>query len=108
MERALESLEVGTWFAGLRRTQSASRRATRVLEASGMRWKMHPIADWTDRDVYRYLKRHDLPYHPLRDRGYVSIGDHHSTRTLAEVSSEEETRFSGLFRECGLHEMEFG
>ncbi len=108
MERALDELDVGTWFAGLRRTQSAGRARTPLIDASGERWKVHPIADWSDRDVYRYLKRNNLPYHPLWEQGYVSIGDVHTTRSLADVSSRDETRFFGLQRECGLHEMDFG
>lgn len=108
MERALETLDVGTWFAGLRRSQALSRRDTPIVESSGERWKVHPIADWSDRDIYQYLKRHDLPYHPLWEKGYVSIGDVHTTRSLADVASGDETRFFGLTRECGLHEMDFG
>lgn len=108
MERALETLDVGTWFAGLRRTQSQGRAATRFIEASGERWKVHPIADWSDRDVHQYLTQHSMPYHPLWEKGYVSIGDAHTTRSLADVSSHDETRFFGLKRECGLHEMDFG
>lgn len=108
MERALGSLDVGTWFAGLRRSQSSGRSATPFIEASGERWKIHPIADWKDREVYQYLKQHDLPYHPLWEKGYVSIGDVHTTRSLADVASGDETRFFGLKRECGLHEMDFG
>lgn len=108
MERALESLQVGTWFAGLRRSQSSGRSATPLIENSGERWKVHPIADWNDRDVYLYLKKHDLPYHPLWEKGFVSIGDVHTTRSLADVSTSDETRFYGLKRECGLHEMDFG
>jgi phosphoadenosine phosphosulfate reductase len=108
MERALESLNVGTWFAGLRRSQTASREDTPIIESSGERWKVHPIADWNDRDVYRYLQKHGLPYHPLWEKGYVSIGDTHTTHSLADVSSSDETRFFGLKRECGLHEMDFG
>lgn len=108
MERALESLHVGTWFAGLRRSQSRGRSDTPFIEASGERWKVHPIADWSDRQVYQYLKTNGLPYHPLWDKGYVSIGDVHTTRSLTEVSATDETRFFGLKRECGLHEMDFG
>jgi phosphoadenosine phosphosulfate reductase len=108
MERALETLNVGTWFAGLRRSQTHSRRDTPILESSGERWKVHPIADWGDRDIHQYLKRYELPYHPLWDKGYVSIGDVHTTRSLADVSSRDQTRFFGLTRECGLHEMDFG
>ena len=108
MERALGELDVGTWFAGLRRSQSTSRRNTAVIESSGGRYKVHPIADWSDRDVHRYLTKHGLPYHPLWDKGYVSIGDVHSTRSLFETGSLEDTRFAGFKRECGLHEMDFG
>ena len=64
---------------------------------------MHPIFDWNDRQVFEYMKQYDLPYHPLWDQGYVSIGDWHTTRPLHEAGSEEETRFFGLKRECGLH-----
>ena len=108
MERALGSLGVRTWFAGLRRSQSRVRAATPFVEASGERWKVHPIADWDDRRVHRYLVRHGLPYHPLWEQGYVSIGDVHTTRPLGSAASHEETRFFGLKRECGLHEMDFG
>ena len=108
MERALDTLDVGTWFAGLRRTQSNGRSSTPFIETSGERWKVHPIADWSDRDVFDYLKQHELPYHPLWDKGYVSIGDVHTTRSLADVANADETRFFGLKRECGLHEMDFG
>jgi phosphoadenosine phosphosulfate reductase len=106
MKKALRELEAGTWFAGLRRSQSASRANTRYLDWSGDRWKVHPIADWSDRDVYLYLKRHGLPYHPLWEKGYLSIGDHHTTRSIHEVSHAEDVRFFGLQRECGLHEID--
>lgn len=106
MKRALRELEVGTWFAGLRRSQSTSRAKTRYLEWAGDRWKVHPIADWSDRDVHFYLKRHDLPYHPLWEQGYLSIGDRHTTRSIHDVGENEQLRFFGLKRECGLHEID--
>ena len=106
MERALRELNVGSWFAGLRRTQSATRANVPLLKAQGERWKVHPIADWSDKDVYHYLKQHDLPYHPLWEKGYVSLGDVHTTRPLHAVKTDEETRFFGLKRECGLHDID--
>jgi phosphoadenosine phosphosulfate reductase len=105
MRRALRELEANTWFAGLRRRQSESRANIPYLEWAGGRWKVHPIADWSDRDIHLYLKKHDLPYHPLWEKGYLSIGDHHSTRPIHEVATLDETRFSGLKRECGIHEI---
>jgi phosphoadenosine phosphosulfate reductase len=106
MFRALKELGIGTWMAGLRRTQADSRSDIDYAERSSGRWKLHPIADWSDRDVGEYLKRHDLPYHPLWHEGYVSIGDTHTTRRWEPGMSDEETRFFGMKRECGLHEAE--
>jgi phosphoadenosine phosphosulfate reductase len=103
MQRTLAGLGVRTWIAGLRRGQSRSRAGTDFLELKDGRWKLHPLADWSDRDVGRYLARHGLPYHPLWQQGYASIGDTHSTRPLQPGMREEDTRFFGLKRECGLH-----
>jgi phosphoadenosine phosphosulfate reductase len=106
MRRALRELGVSTWFAGLRRNQAETRKQIPYLEWAGGRWKVHPIAEWTDRDVHRYLTKHQLPYHPLWEKGYVSIGDHHSTKPIHEVATLDETRFFGLKRECGIHEID--
>lgn len=104
MDRALNELQAGTWFAGLRRAQAKTRAQIGPIEFKRFRYKVHPIFDWSDQDIGRYLEKHDLPYHPLWQKGYVSIGDWHTTRPLAEVDSAEDLRFFGLKRECGLHE----
>jgi phosphoadenosine phosphosulfate reductase len=106
MQRALRELNIRSWFAGLRREQSESRSNLPFLEWSGERWKIHPIADWSDRDIHLYLKKHELPYHSLWHKGYVSIGDMQTTRSMHDVESAEQTRFFGLKRECGLHEID--
>ena len=103
MQRALDSINAGTWFSGLRRSQAQTRSDIDFIERQWQRLKVHPIADWTDRDVHRYLERNGLPYHPLREQGYLSIGDRHTTRSIHEVSDQEKLRFFGLTRECGLH-----
>lgn len=103
MQRALNELGVRTWIAGLRRSQSSTRNNLDIVSLRDGRWKLHPLADWTDRDVWHYLQTHDLPYHPLWHDGYVSIGDVHTTRKLEAGMREEDTRFFGLKRECGLH-----
>ena len=105
MQRALDGLGATLWIAGLRRSQSSTREHRRVLERAGPRWKLHPIVDWTDRDVGAYLKIHALPYHPLWEQGFVSIGDVHTTRPLSAEVDAEATRFFGLKRECGLHDL---
>lgn len=104
MQRALLEHGASAWISGLRRQQAKSRQHLDVLLLRNQRCKIHPIIDWTDRDVYHYLSEHGLPYHPLWEQGYVSIGDIHTTQRLVDGMSPEETRFFGLKRECGLHE----
>jgi len=103
MQRAIRELDVQGWITGLRRQQAKSRKEVGVLQLQNGVTKIQPIIDWTDRMIYEYLKKHDLPYHPLWEQGYVSIGDVHTTRPLTANMTEEETRFFGLKRECGLH-----
>lgn len=103
MQRALTELGVGTWLAGLRRQQSRSRADLPVVRRQEGRFKVHPIVEWRKLDVHRYLRRHDLPEHPLVEQGFASIGDVHSTARLLPGMVEEETRFFGVKRECGLH-----
>jgi phosphoadenosine phosphosulfate reductase len=104
MHKALEDLQARTWFAGLRRSQSDQRETLPVVQRLDKQFKMYPIIDWSNKDIHYYLKEHDLPYHPLWEQGYVSIGDWHTTRPIQEGMSEQDTRFFGEKRECGLHE----
>lgn len=104
MNRALKELKAQTWFAGLRREQSGSRAHLPVLAIQRGVFKVLPIIDWDNRTVYQYLQKHGLKYHPLWDQGYLSVGDTHTTRKWEPGMAEEETRFFGLKRECGLHE----
>lgn len=105
MKQAQDELQVNSWFAGLRRSQSDSRQNLSVLQQlPDGKFKIYPVLDWSNKDVHYYLKAHDLPYHPLWEQGYVSVGDWHTTRPLEAGMSEQDTRFFGLKRECGLHE----
>ena len=103
MQRAIRELGAKGWITGLRRQQAKSRNGVGVLQLQDGVVKVQPIIDWTDRMVWQYLQKHDLPYHPLWEQGYVSIGDVHTTRPLTAEMTEEQTRFFGLKRECGLH-----
>jgi phosphoadenosine phosphosulfate reductase len=104
LHRAFQELGVHAWLTGIRRAQSSTRQNLGVLALQQGRVKVHPIIDWTDRDVFLYLQKNNLPYHPLWEKGYVSIGDVHTTRPLSEGLTEEDLRFYGLKRECGIHE----
>lgn len=104
MQRAFKELDVKSWFSGLRRSQSSSRSDLPVLQIQNGAFKILPIIDWSNKDVHYYLKDHNLPYHPLWEQGYVSVGDVQTSQPLQAGMSEEDTRFFGLKRECGLHE----
>lgn len=104
MNRALSELNASVWLSGLRREQSGSRSQLPVLAISRGIFKLLPIIDWDNRQVYRYLTEHGLSYHPLWEQGYLSVGDTHTSCKWEPGMSEEETRFFGLKRECGLHE----
>jgi phosphoadenosine phosphosulfate reductase len=104
MHRALSELGAKAWLAGLRRSQSSTREQLPVVSTQDGRTKILPIVDWTDRDIHRYLTENELPYHPLWEKGYVSIGDVHTTRPLTADMTPEDTRFFGIKRECGLHD----
>lgn len=105
MDRAVRELGAKAWLAGLRRSQSASRSDRPIVQEQNQMTKVYPILDWDNRKMHEYLTDNDLPYHPLWDEGYVSLGDWHSTSKLLPGMTEEETRFGGMKRECGLHEL---
>ena len=104
MQRALLELQVSAWLAGLRRDQTDHRKALPYVNQQSGCYKVLPILDWSAKDVYDYLKKYDLPYHPYFDKGYTTVGDWHSSRPLTLTDQHErDTRFQGLKQECGLH-----
>jgi phosphoadenosine phosphosulfate reductase len=103
-DRALRELRVAAWLAGNRRSQSSTRKDIPAVDRQKRITKVYPIIDWDNRRVHRYLTEHQLPYHPLFDQGYVSVGDWHSTKKLEPGMTEEDTRGGAAKRECGLHE----
>jgi phosphoadenosine phosphosulfate reductase len=100
LEQALAGAEA--WITGIRREQSPTRSDAPKLGWDAARdvWKFSPLADWTDADVWRYVHENDLPYHPLHDEGYDSIGCAPCTRP----GNGREGRWAGQTKtECGLH-----
>jgi len=101
MERALEG--VGGWITGRRRDQSKTRLDLRHVEL-GERIKVNPLASWTRKDVWSFIHKHDVPYNPLHDRGYASVGDAPLTTPTRAGEDERAGRWRGQERlECGLH-----
>jgi phosphoadenosine phosphosulfate reductase len=104
MQRALKELGATAWLTGLRAKQTDYRKTLNRIEMQEDRYKLLPILHWSSKDVYDYLKAHNLPYHPLWEEGYVTVGDAHSSRPLtADDTDERATRFNGLKQECGIH-----
>ena len=104
MQRALEELGATAWLTGLRSGQTDHRKTLARIGTQGNRYKLLPILHWSAKDVYDYLTARNLPYHPLFDRGYVTVGDWHSSRPMtADDTHGRATRFNGLKQECGIH-----
>ena len=95
------------WITGIRRDQSASRTNAETVsrdETAGGLVKIAPLADCTSADVWSYVMAHDVPYNPLNDRGYPSLGCTHCTRAVAPGEDPRAGRWSGTDKlECGLH-----
>ncbi|HEU4705706.1 MAG TPA: phosphoadenylyl-sulfate reductase [Solirubrobacterales bacterium] len=104
MRRALSSVDC--WVAGVRRADSSTRSKTPKFawDKRFNLWKLNPLADWTERDVWNYIREHHLPYNPLHDRGYPSIGCTHCTKPVEPGGDLRDGRWSGLAKtECGIN-----
>ncbi len=100
LERALS--DVDAWITGIRREQAVTRAAAPKLERDERReiWKFNPLADWTEKDLWRYIFEHNLPYNPLHDQGYSSIG----CAPCTQPGEGREGRWAGQDKtECGIH-----
>ena len=101
--------ELDAWITSIRREQTSARAAARKIE-----WdekfglvKINPIADWTSRQVWRYVHDQQVPYNALHDQGYPSIGCTHCTRAIRPGEDARAGRWSGFAKtECGLHAIE--
>ncbi len=101
---ALESALAGAqgWITGIRREQGPTRANTELIERDEQRglWKYNPLAHWTDKDLWRRIHERDLPYNPLHDLGYESIG----CAPCTQPGSGREGRWAGTSKtECGIH-----
>ena len=104
LRRKLATLDA--WVTAVRRDQTAQRAQIRKIERDGKFGlvKISPLADWTRNDIWRYVARHDVPYNPLHDRNYPSIGCTHCTRAVQPGEDHRAGRWSGFGKtECGLH-----
>jgi phosphoadenosine phosphosulfate reductase len=94
--------DVDAWITGLRREQGPTRADTQLVEFDERRgiWKFNPLAQWTEKDLWQRISERDLPYNPLHDRGYESIG----CAPCTQPGSGRDGRWAGEDKtECGLH-----
>ena len=107
LNRALRDLS--GWITGLRREQTLTRSAINKIEIDSMHndiIKVNPLADWDNEMVWRYIKRNDVPYNKLHDKGYPSIGCEPCTRAVEPNGDPRSGRWwweSSVHKECGLH-----
>jgi len=106
MNRAIEAFNSAFWLSGLRRSQSSSRSDRNIVEAQKKTKKVYPILNGVTAKVSSFYYQNKIPVHPLGSKGYVTMGDWHSTKTLQEANGDiEGTRYNGAKYECGLHEV---
>lgn len=94
------------WISSIRRDQTPQRISARKIgwDAKFGLIKINPLADWTDKQVWNYIHQHKVPYNPLHDQSYPSIGCTHCTRAVAPGEDPRAGRWSGFAKtECGLH-----
>ena len=108
MARAISELRPKAWFRGIRRDQAKTREAARFVEwdPDYNLYAVSPILDWSTKQIYQYMKQHDLPYHPLYEKGYLSIGCNplSCTRAVAAGDDPRSGRWAGKSKvECGIH-----
>lgn len=102
--RALSELDA--WITGIRRDQTPQRANARLVEWDAPHGlvKLNPLAPWTSEQVWAYIAENDVPYNPLHDSGYPSIGCTHCTRAVAPGEDPRAGRWSNFEKtECGLH-----
>ena len=103
LEQVMEEKRVTCWASGVRSTQTAHRRSMSWLDPIRERLSLRPLLEWSPKDVYYYMQEHELPQHPLFEKGYSTVGDWHSSGPDAGGLSGRDTRFGGLKQECGIH-----
>ncbi|HEV3119667.1 MAG TPA: phosphoadenylyl-sulfate reductase [Gemmataceae bacterium] len=97
------------WISAIRRDQTSHRAAAGVVQwdAKFSLVKVNPLLNWTKKDIWAFIAKHDVPYNPLHDQGYPSIGCWPCTRAVADGEDERAGRWSGsVKKECGLHVIE--
>ena len=103
LENALEKYNIKCWASGIRSSQTQDRNKMNFLDIIRQRLSLRPLLNWTNKDIFYYMKENNLPAHPLFSKGYSTVGDWHSSSQDGIDIKGRATRFRGIKQECGIH-----
>ena len=103
LENGLEKHNIYCWASGVRAGQTENRNKMRFVDIIRKRLSLRPLLNWTNKDIFYYMKENNLPAHPLFSKGYSTVGDWHSSTPDGMQTKGRNTRFGGIKEECGIH-----
>jgi len=103
LEIGLEKYNIYCWASGVRAGQTENRKKMKLLDVIRERLSLRPLLNWTNKDIFYYMKENNLPAHPLFSKGYSTVGDWHSSTRDGSQTKGRDTRFGGIKQECGIH-----
>ncbi len=103
LQNALNRHQIHCWASGVRSEQTDNRKKMQFVDVIRERLSLRPLLNWTNKDIYYYMKQNKLPSHPLFLKGYSTVGDWHSSSPDTINSAGRSTRFGGVKQECGIH-----
>tara|TARA_A100001011_G_C14295417_1_gene838211 strand:+ start:1402 stop:2133 length:732 start_codon:yes stop_codon:yes gene_type:complete len=103
LENALEKNDIQCWASGVRSNQTENRNQMQFLDVVRKRFSLRPLLNWSNKEIFYYMKKNQLPTHPLFLKGYSTVGDWHSSAPDNLEKQGRSTRFGGIKQECGIH-----
>ena len=103
LENGLKRNNIKCWASGVRSSQTENRNKMQFLDVIRKRLSLRPLLNWTNKDIFYYMKKNNLPTHPLFVKGYSTVGDWHSSSPDSINKKGRATRFGGVKQECGIH-----
>ena len=103
LESGLEKYNILCWASGVRSSQTKTRKEMKFIDVIRQRLSLRPLLNWTNKDIYYYMRENNLPAHPLFNKGYSTVGDWHSSSPDGNNTKGRATRFGGIKQECGIH-----
>ena len=103
LENGFAKYNIYCWASGVRAGQTENRNKMKFLDIIRQRLALRPLLNWTNKDIFYYMKENNLPAHPLFSKGYSTVGDWHTSTPDGKETKGRATRFGGIKEECGIH-----